>query len=231
MSPPNGDNACFPSESYVSVSDRRRSWGWARIAAACAVALGVATISVHSSLNKKTGSSTTLAVDALNERPNAKAHVPAQDTIGRPKAETPPSLSFTALNFYHVRDGKPGQDYPWLKDIKLIEPHRETTLAVEHPRPGYYYKWEVRNGGEDDEVHASASGTEAIVILTKLEKNMVTILELDSDGAVVRRLDEPVMVKYVRREIRTLTDVEREELLDAVSELVMTQEGGGEHEP
>ena len=136
MSPPNGDNACFPSESYVSVSDRRRSWGWARIAAACAVALGVATISVHSSLNKKTGSSTTLAVDALNERPNAKAHVPAQDTIGRPKAETPPSLSFTALNFYHVRDGKPGQDYPWLKDIKLIEPHRETTLAVEHPRPG-----------------------------------------------------------------------------------------------
>ena len=80
-------------------------------------------------------------------------------------------------------------------------------------------------------MHASASGTEAIVILTKLEKNMVTILELDSDGAVVRRLDEPVMVKYVRREIRTLTDVEREELLDAVSELVMTQEGGGEHEP
>ncbi len=38
------------------------------------------------------------------------------------------ALSFEASNFYHVRDGKPAQDYPWFNGIKLIEPHRETTL-------------------------------------------------------------------------------------------------------
>lgn len=131
-----------------------------------------------------------------------------------------PNLSFTALNFYHVRDGKPAQDYPWLKDIKLIEPYRETTLSVTNSRPGYHYKWEIRGGGEEDEVHTSADGAEAIVILTKLEQNLITLVERDSDGNVVRRLDEPVMVKYVRREIRSLTDDEREELLDAVREFV-----------
>ena len=75
----------------------------------------------------------------------------------------------------------------------------------------------MHSGGKGDEVHTSSNGAEAIVILTKLDKNLITLKEIDLQGTVVRRLDEPVMVKYVRREIRTLTDDEREELLDAVS--------------
>ena len=51
------------------------------------------------------------------------------------------TLEFTALNFYDVRDGKPGQDYPWLKDVKLIETYRDTTLAVVGPREGFSYRW------------------------------------------------------------------------------------------
>ena len=47
---------------------------------------------------------------------------------------------------------------------------------------------------------------------------MVVLEEVNGDGQVTNRLEETVMVKYVRREIRTLTDDEREELLDAVSE-------------
>ena len=46
---------------------------------------------------------------------------------------------------------------------------------------------------------------------------MVVLEEVNGDGQVTNRLEETVMVKYVRREIRTLTDDEREELLDAVS--------------
>ena len=136
------------------------------------------------------------------------------------------ALQFTALNFYHVRDGKPGQDYPWLKDIKLIEPHRDTTLAVVDAREGFDYRWEVRAGSSSSsngpggvgEVQTTAKGAVTIVVLTQLDENVVVLEEVDADGKVTNRLEETVMVKYVRREIRTLTHDEREELLDAVRE-------------
>ncbi len=129
-----------------------------------------------------------------------------------------PPLSFEAHNFYHLRDGKPGQDYPWLRDVKLIEPHRETTLSISSPRDGHDYVWEVR-GCEADaaELRASARGAETSVVLTELDENTITVKEVDSAGEVVRQMKETVMVKYVRREIRTLTEDERNELFDAVS--------------
>ncbi len=130
-------------------------------------------------------------------------------------------LSFSALNFYHIRDGKPGQDYPWLKDVKLIEPHRETTLSVSSPRNGFVYQWEIRGGkegSEEQELRVSATGAEVVVTLTALDEiTVVTLSEVDSFGDTIRQLDEVVMVKYVRREVRTLTDEERDELMDAVS--------------
>lgn len=127
-------------------------------------------------------------------------------------------LDFTALNPYHVRDGKPAADYPWLKDVKLIEPFRETTLSVTSPREGFEYRWVVRGHAPDQvERRVEAVGEEAVVVCTVLEENIVTLEEVDAEtGVVARRLEEEVMVKYVRREIRTLTDEEREELLDAV---------------
>lgn len=141
---------------------------------------------------------------------------PGEDT------EVASTLSFSAANFYHLRDGKPAQDYPWLEDVKLIEPHRETTLSVTDPREGFEYRWEFRLGGgrvgqATGEAYATAVGAECTVILTQLDENVVSLEEVDGDGEVGRRLEERVMVKYVRREIRTLTDQEREELLDAVS--------------
>lgn len=136
---------------------------------------------------------------------------PLEDPAGATTA-----LSFTAVNFYHLRDGKPALDYPWLKDTTLIEPHRETTLRVTNPREGYHYRWEIHQGSADGDMQAEAHGLEAAVILTKLDEHVVKLEELDADGLVVRNLEEFVMVKYVRREIRTLTDSEREELLDAV---------------
>lgn len=141
-------------------------------------------------------------------------------TAARPSATTSPPLAFTTVNFYHARDGKPAQLYPWLVDTKLIEPHRDTTLAVANPRQGMGYSWQIRGDSSDSAVHTSASGEEAVVALERnhLGKNLVTLEEVDAaTGAVSRRLDEFVMVKYVRREIRTLTDDEREELFDAVS--------------
>ncbi|CAM9423712.1 unnamed protein product, partial [Ascophyllum nodosum] len=70
-----------------------------------------------------------------------------------------------------------------------------------------------------NEVQASGSGIEFAVILTWLQEHVVTLEEVNSAGVVLRHLDETVMVKYVRREIRMLTDVERGELLDSMHQL------------
>ena len=67
-------------------------------------------------------------------------------------------------------------------------------------------------------MQATATGAVTIVVLTQLDENVVVLEEVDGDGQVTNRLEETVLVKYVRREIRTLTDDEREELLNAVSE-------------
>ena len=150
-------------------------------------------------------------VGVSGERPEAAA---ASDG-----AAALPPLSFTATNFYHLRDGKPGLDYPWLKNVKLVEPHRETTLRVENRREGFSYLWEARAATSTDEVHTVAMGHEVIMLFPHLDQNIITLQEVGESGRVTRRLDEVVMVKYVRREIRTLTDDEREELLDAVSAL------------
>ena len=181
------------------------------------------------SLSRSTASRNTAAASGFFEV-GVDANVPAAAEVGLihgPSSAAASALEFTALNFYHVRDGKPGQDYPWLKNVKLIEPHRDTTLAVVAPREGFVYRWEIRSqggnknssgeGGRVGAVQATATGAVAIVVLTQLDEHLVVLEEVDGDGQVANRLEEAVLVKYVRREIRTLTDDEREELLDAVS--------------
>ena len=186
---------------------------WVRLAVVCGLAVGAVAGVVHSGYSSPRTSTA-----------NSSARSFVQVSGGQPEAAAAsdgeaalPPLSFTANNFYHLRDGKPGLDYPWLKNVKLVEPHRETTLLVENRREGFSYLWEVRAGSSTDEVHTVATGHEVIMLFPHLDENMITLQEVDESGTVSRRLDEVVMVKYVRREIRTLMDDEREELLDSVS--------------
>lgn len=128
------------------------------------------------------------------------------------------ALEISITNFYHERDGKPGAKIPWLKDVKLAEPYRDTTMRVSSPRDGCRYAWTVQatNSGSE-EVLTRAEGPEVVVQFTRLDENSVRLLEIDeATGEKLRETEDIVMVKYVRREIRTLTDDEREELLDAV---------------
>lgn len=134
---------------------------------------------------------------------------------------SPEKLDYTMTNFYHTRDGKPGQQIPWLENIKLAEPYRDTKLTVVDPRDGYSYHWEIVNPSvkeKDKRVMFRAMGAEVTAVFTVLDVNRVLLREVNHEtGDVVRSLEESVMVKYVRREIRTLLEEEREELMDAVS--------------
>lgn len=131
------------------------------------------------------------------------------------------TLDYLMTNFYHLRDGKPGALIPWLQGVKLAEPYMDTTLTVTAPREGHSYHWEILNLDIDEQEHqvmATASGTEVTMQFTKLDVNYVHLKEVDdASGTVMRALQEMVMVKYVRREIRTLTSEDREELFDSVS--------------
>ena len=209
------------SLSYAVTEKAPTSRGWVRLAVVCGLAVGAVAGVLRSGFFSHTTSTAYSSVKSFAEvpgggRPEAAATTAAASDAAR--AVLLPPLAFTATNFYHLRDGKPAQDYPWLKNVKLIEPHRETTLLVENRREGCSYQWEVRGSSSADEVHTVATGHATIMLFPHLDENMITLLEVnDESGRVTRRLDEVVMVKYVRREIRTLTDDEREELLDAVS--------------
>lgn len=211
-----------PHHGTVAGQQPRRRWR-----ALAAVTLGVAVMGLAYSRRLVTPSQPSSA-GAASLNGIAAPIAPAREATSRaqpfPKmiSPTPPEeispLSFEATNFYHVRDGKPAEHYSWLKDVKLVEPHRDTTFSVSSPRDGYDYVWEVRGGDADqaDDLRATARGAEVVLVLTTLDDNTVSLKEVEPGGKAVRQLDEVVMVKYVRREIRTLTDDEREELLDAV---------------
>ena len=195
----------------------KKKRSWRKIAAVCSLAIGIVAAVTWTVYPTPAGRYQISGENNFAEA-SASDHVrPAslQTSVSSPSKATEP-LDFSALNFYHVRDGKPGQDYRWLKDVKLIEPYRETTLSVTNPRDGFEYRWEIRAESDNGGLEASANGVITVIILQKLDGHVISLEEVDSAGRVTRRLDETVMVKYVRREIRTLTNDEREELLDAV---------------
>ena len=227
-----GEHLCPPQQKKENVRDSAAGRVFSRTFAVVMVMCGLALLAgsgvswIQSSSSRNTGAAAVgfLEVRAYTGISGAETRPtePSSVDIGNDFHDLA-TLEFTALNFYHVRDGKPGQDYPWLKDVKLIEPHRDTTLAVVGPREGFSYRWEVRAGGSSSsdgagEVQAMATGAVTIVVLTRLDENVVVLEEVNGDGQVTNRLEETVLVKYVRREIRTLTNDEKKELLDAVSE-------------
>ena len=67
----------------------------------------------------------------------------------------------------------------------------------------------INSDGVAAEVQARATGAVAIVVFTQLDKNVIVLEEVNGNSQVTNRLEEAIMVKYVRREIRTLTDDER----------------------
>ena len=205
-----GTYGAIGDASFPDLRRRTTRWSMVMVAIGCSVAFGVAVAVVSGSL----GRSSMTNLESFQE-----IDVTNSQHRGASMSSTLSPLAFTALNFYHKRDGRPAQDYPWLKDLKLIEPYRETTLAVVDPQPGLQYRWDIRSG-RDSEVlpYITASGAEVVVVFEHLHEGIITLEEVDTQSALTRRrLEEEVTVKYVRREIRTLTNDEREELLNAVS--------------
>lgn len=123
------------------------------------------------------------------------------------------TLSLVAYNSYTQSKVAIGEtsnsEYPW---GYIVEPYRATTLELQSTTSGASYRWMV-----DGHLHGFGTSVEAL--FTEIGYHIVKVEEsiVESDGTTsVNKLVVKVMCKYVRREIRGLSNLDREAWLSAV---------------
>ena len=126
---------------------------------------------------------------------------------GRKAAARLGALEWKAGNTYTRSTGKDiGVGYPWRTGL-IVEPHRPTTLEVTNAADGREYTWHAAgrtHTGETAEVTFTDVGTISLELREKVS----------ASGADARTATGKLHVKYVRREIRDLNDVDREAFFD-----------------
>ncbi|CAM9789260.1 unnamed protein product [Choristocarpus tenellus] len=131
-------------------------------------------------------------------------------------------MTFSVSNRYSRRGDKIGEGYPWLLDKKLVEPYRDTRFEVSNPLEGMQYRW-TTTPGKGDGAENVVTGNSVEMQLRIIGEHNVTLEELstgkDGQTTIVRSLTETVIVKYVRREIRSLFDDDRNAMFDAMKVL------------
>uniref|UniRef100_A0A6V1P2Y2 Tyrosinase copper-binding domain-containing protein n=1 Tax=Heterosigma akashiwo TaxID=2829 RepID=A0A6V1P2Y2_HETAK len=132
-------------------------------------------------------------------------------------------LSFKAYNRYNRLGVFPyvevHEDMPWVLG-KFVEPARETDFTVMDPKEGHTYEWVVE--GDNGEKHKFEGPVVPKFKLFRTGKHPLLLTEKDQDGNVARQLRSYAEVKYVRRELRTYFEDERERFLDAMRTMVDT---------
>jgi hypothetical protein len=111
--------------------------------------------------------------------------------------------------------------YPFLDQALLFEPYRDTTVTILNEMKGCTYSWSLTSlSSSDYDVSgafvASASQISFTLQPTKPGQYDFKIDETCHGGdTVTRSYYRPAWVKYIRRELTTLNDEDREEFLDA----------------
>ena len=119
-------------------------------------------------------------------------------------------IRFTVTNAYGQHEYKDSL-YPWLNGKKLIEPHTTTTLeiAAESQKEDYIYRWII----DQRDVYYGTRLEE--FTFADVGEHTVRIEELDSTKTILNNfIEEKILVRYVRREIRNLTPEDRNLFLD-----------------
>ena len=112
--------------------------------------------------------------------------------------------------------------YPFLQDAILVEPYKETTITINGINGNTFYWSIVKKSDPTITFHGTSddpSKLDFTVTLTELGQYVLTVEE-QFDGmrdiSSMRTLKQSIWVKYVRRELSTLTDTDREEFLNAM---------------
>jgi len=117
------------------------------------------------------------------------------------------NLQISVYNYYTEND--PVVEYPW---ALMAEPFRASKMKVVSGHvDGASYQWFV-------EGHKQGTGQVVDILFPTVGRHTVSLIQTLTDGTQ-NTADFEVMVKYVRREIRSLTDADREAFFSAISVL------------
>jgi len=130
------------------------------------------------------------------------------------EADSPPALSVS-------------NEYPPLHDsVKMygweyiVEPYRDTTLAIRTSESSSKYSWVIYLE-EDPKVRPEISHngqSEVVVMFTKAGRFYNVEIEETTESGEQKTYKYQVICKYVRREIRTLSDTDREKYFYALKQ-------------
>ena len=126
-----------------------------------------------------------------------------------------------ATNEYSYRNLK-RFPYPFLEGSLLLEPYREGTITITPKKEGCFLSYAIVPASGDTSLTMSGSDDGAYVFFvtpTKTGKYTLSVEE-SCDGVVGRSLEQTVWVKYVKRELQSLNDYDREEFLDVYHKMV-----------
>ena len=154
-----------------------------------------------------------------------------EETVSSQVGEESEEAAFTisATSTYTAKNAV-SSEYAW---SYIVEPYRVTTLSVNDPVDGATYEWSVDG-------HLQGYGTSVEVLFMEVGYHVVSVREaiagtdadasgsLDFSTAAVNKVVTKVMCKYVRREVRSLTDADREAWLSAVQVLQRVPTGVGQ---
>jgi hypothetical protein len=147
-------------------------------------------------------------------------------TASAQTAITPASSSMEALVISASNEyGDPSVSmlpYPFLQDALLAEPYKQTTFTISNTQSGCSYTWSITDstGGVVQVNGGFTKGQLTTSSLRTVGEYSLSVSESGcDDSSYARTLTKSVWVKYVRRELSSLTDSDRETFLDALSTL------------
>ena len=126
------------------------------------------------------------------------------------ESTTTADLYIMAFNEY----GSFSAPYSWLDTVsgsQIVEPYKETTLSLNGAyASGSTFKWALAYPSEDEPSTWTGSDAKEVLTLTEPGSYSITVEAFDvKTGSFRGRYTTLLMVKYVRREIRSLTDADR----------------------
>ena len=117
-----------------------------------------------------------------------------------------------------------GAEYPWLKNKAVVEPHRYTTLLVSYDRclgSKLSFAWKITEPGAT--TPTTFSGQQVTNTFTRTGAHKVAVTAYDMNMNAIGTMATTAHCVYIKREIRSLNEEDRENFLDAA--LVMWKVG------
>jgi len=136
------------------------------------------------------------------------------------------TLNFKAQNVYTRTNGATALGYPHVKEYKLVEPYRESTLEIDRAEADCVYTWTVSD--PDDDVVVDAKGWNVTFTATSVGNYGVTIAGICGEQQVTRSYAGQLASKYVRRELRSLRDADKVHFFDTVEIMYKVNRADGQ---